>query len=258
MILTGDRWKNMGPQQETPFMEMKENRGWFSPNGQHILTLQGGTSPKLWDLEGNFIHELLLSESHKDFAYSRPIFSPDGRFVVIQYFDSMFEMFFSCLADVNGKLIANLTDDGEVIEGVEFTLNGQRFLTYSLDEGAKMWNLQGELLTDFHQHTAGVNDARFSPDGNTILTCSKDATAKLWNLSGEVLADFTRHTSEVTHGCFSKDGKYVLTLSLDGTAKVWPTPQAIYEWLQSPECRLPVLPEITKQKYGLSIPKNKP
>jgi WD40 repeat protein len=59
-----------------------------------------------------------------------------------------------------------------------FSPDGQRILTASSDQTARVWDLSGKELATLRGHTAGVRSAVFSPDGQRILTASSDGTAR--------------------------------------------------------------------------------
>ena len=107
------------------------------------------------------------------------------------------------------------------VTSVVFSPDGNKILTASTDKTAKLWDLQGKIITDLKGHTNIVNSAVFSPDGTKILTASDDKTAKLWDLSGNLLADLKQHNEGVKSAVFSPDGTKILTASADNTAKLW-------------------------------------
>ena len=68
------------------------------------------------------------------------------------------------------------------VNSATFSPDGSKVLTGSLDNTAKLWDLNGNLLTTFQGHESMVWSATFSPDGAKVLTGSWDNTAKLWEL----------------------------------------------------------------------------
>ena len=108
----------------------------------------------------------------------------------------------------------------DVVYNANFSPNGQLILTASRDKTAKLWDLQGNLVTTLSGHTNLVWNANFSPDGQSIITYSRDQTAKLWDLQGNLITTLS-HQDTVTDASFSSDGEFVLTASRDKTAKLW-------------------------------------
>ena len=64
----------------------------------------------------------------------------------------------------------------------EFSPDGQRIVSVSWDDTAKLWDLNGNLLHTLQGHQEGVLSAEFSPDGQMIITTSFDNTTKVWRI----------------------------------------------------------------------------
>ncbi|MCX6582976.1 MAG: hypothetical protein NT166_22595 [Candidatus Aminicenantes bacterium] len=58
--------------------------------------------------------------------------------------------------------------------------DGNRILTASADNTAKLWDLKGNILADFNGYIDVVRIAMFFPDGKQIKTVSTDGTAIIW------------------------------------------------------------------------------
>ena len=224
----------------------------FSPDGQRILTNNRGDSRsdsiQVWNIQGN----LILNKFVKDGYVELYTYDPSGKYIVLSV-DAGPSQYSLLLWDEQGNLVAKMESHSQRISHVAFSPDGQLLVTASDDGTAKLWNLTGDLLADMNQHTKPVNRTLFSPDGQRILTYSTDGSAKLWNLQGALLASFEQHSGIITSACFSANGKYILTSSRDGTAKLWPTPETIYDWLQSSDCPLRQLSITEREQYRLSM-----
>jgi hypothetical protein len=106
---------------------------------------------------------------------------------------------------------------------VGFTRDGQRIVTGSWDQTAKVWEAaSGRELLTLKKHTGPIQSVAFSPDGQRIVTGSWDQTAKVWETTtGKELLTLKGHGLGVASVAFSPDGQRIVTGSWDLTAKVW-------------------------------------
>jgi WD40 repeat protein len=103
----------------------------------------------------------------------------------------------------------------------QFSLNGESLVTASLDNSAKIWSTNGNLMAVL-QHSAPVEYAEFSPNGSKVVTASGDRTARIWKAAtGQQLTEPLEHSEVVLTAHFSSDGLRVITASMDRTAQVW-------------------------------------
>ncbi|MBR8834793.1 MAG: AAA-like domain-containing protein, partial [Stigonema ocellatum SAG 48.90 = DSM 106950] len=107
------------------------------------------------------------------------------------------------------------------VRSASFSPDGQRIVTASLDNTARVWDLSGKQIAVLTGHQYGVISASFSPDGQRIVTASLDKTARVWDLSGKQIAVLTGHQGFVISASFSPDGQRIVTASDDKTARVW-------------------------------------
>jgi WD40 repeat protein len=104
-----------------------------------------------------------------------------------------------------------------------FSQDGQRVLTASYDQTARLWDVHaGDEILAFRGHNDAVMSAVFSQDGQRVLTASFDQTARLWDArTGDEILAFKGHDDWVRSAVFSPDGQRVLTASDDQTARLW-------------------------------------
>ncbi len=120
------------------------------------------------------------------------------------------------------KLMMPIGHANQVIVS-NFSPDGKRVVTASMDITAKIWDAQsGALLVDLKGHNGWVYTANFSADGKRVVTASRDNTAIIWNaVTGKPVKVLQGHTSFVYNAVYSPDGKMILTVSNDGTARLW-------------------------------------
>jgi WD40 repeat protein len=77
---------------------------------------------------------------------------------------------------------------GHVVARVEYSPDGQLFVTASGDNSAKLWRASdGQLLRSLIGHTASVQSADFSPDGSRVVTSGWDNKVRIWNTAAGTL-----------------------------------------------------------------------
>jgi Tol biopolymer transport system component len=104
-----------------------------------------------------------------------------------------------------------------------FSPDGQRIVTSSEDQTAKVWDSSsGKQRLTLKGHGSPVLSVAFSPDGQRLVTGSVDQTAKVWDsASGKERLTLKGHGGVVLLVAFSPDGQRIVTGSEDQTAKVW-------------------------------------
>ncbi len=109
------------------------------------------------------------------------------------------------------------------VEVAVFDPSGQRILTGSHDQTARLWNARtGEQLLVLGGHTGMITSVGFSPDGGLALTTSNDGTARLWDSqTGALRWVLKGHTDRIDMGAFSPLGDRVVTAASDRSARIW-------------------------------------
>jgi WD40 repeat protein len=81
----------------------------------------------------------------------------------------------------NGRELLSLRGHNAGINAAVFSADGQRIVTGSSDQTAKLWDLaSGRELLSLKGHSARINAVAISADGHRIVTGSSDQTAKVW------------------------------------------------------------------------------
>ncbi len=105
-----------------------------------------------------------------------------------------------------------------------FSPNGQRLVTTSSEEVARLWDPTTASTRITLAHENPINSAVFSPDGRRVATASDDSQVLIWDASnGEPIGALHGHDDAVSTAEFSPNGEYLVTASRDKTMRVWRT-----------------------------------
>ena len=115
-----------------------------------------------------------------------------------------------------------LRHDGPVLTA-EFSPDGQRVVTASRDNTARVWDAgTGQPITPPLLHAGPVGSAQFSPNGLLVVTASFDRTARAWDaFTGLPVTEPLKHTTLVGQARFSADGQWVITSSPRSGSRAW-------------------------------------
>jgi WD40 repeat protein len=116
-----------------------------------------------------------------------------------------------------------LTGHTDEVNDIEFSPDGTKLASASLDRTAKVWDTaSGKELFTLKGHGDQVLQIRFSPNGKSLATASRDGTAKIWDVAtGQTLMTLSGHTGGLTDIKYSPDGKLVATIADDHMVKIW-------------------------------------
>ncbi len=120
--------------------------------------------------------------------------------------------------------ILAFTRHADEVTSVDFSPDGQRLLTASIDHTARTWNAAtGQELLVLRSGSDRGYVAALSPDGRRILTTS-GKTARIWDTAtGREMLQLKGHTDQIYDATFSPDGRYAVSTSRDRTARIWDT-----------------------------------
>lgn len=109
----------------------------------------------------------------------------------------------------------------DTVRQADFSPDGQFVVTASDDTTARVWTVDGNLVTTLKGHKSQVVQARFSPDNRYIVTASADSTAIVWKLDGSKVTTLQGHTNGLIGAMFTPNSRRIITFSVDRTTRVW-------------------------------------
>jgi WD40 repeat protein len=194
----------------------------FSPDGKKIVTASADRTARVWDTQtGQPATNPMVHGAEVQSAR----FSPDGLRIVtasggVSTEDPSEERAARVWDALTGQPLTEPMRHRRAVTSAEFSPDGRRILTGSLDGTARIWNSQGgEPLTE---PLTQVATPRFSADGKRVLTTSAASAPCLWDVaSGHALGRVLKHGGYIWAAQFSPDGRRILTASWDKTARVW-------------------------------------
>ncbi|MBG0748974.1 MAG: AAA-like domain-containing protein [Planktothrix agardhii KL2] len=179
----------------------------IAPNGQYIVTSEGGSMPTIWNWSGQQLAKL---------KGNRVNFSSDSQFVATIEFDGQ-----GYLWNISGKLLAELKGHKSGVLDVSFSPTGKQLVTAGKDGIARVWNFSGEQIAELKGHRGSITSVSFSPNGQLIATGGADGKIRLWDLSGQEQLELTGHRRTVISIYFSPDSKSLITYGEDSLIRLW-------------------------------------
>jgi WD40 repeat protein len=213
----------------------------FSPDGAAAVTTstvaseqkvgtaaEANSAVRLWDLKtfkqipGQGGTDSPLHQFHETSALAwQTIYSPNGASLLTVIGNEV-----RMLGAKNGQETMAFVPQGAVASA-RFSPDGNRVVTSSWDNTARIWNIAGPRAeVKLVGHAGYVNDAAFSPgDGRYVATAARDNEVILWDsTNGKLLARFNGedgHHGPVTSVAFDAKSQRLITASQDRTAKIW-------------------------------------
>lgn len=202
----------------------------LSPDGTQFVTGGWNGSATIWDLEsGRQIKQL----KHDGLYIYSVDWSADGKWIATGSNDSV-NGYVQVWNAETGKRVSQkfgnnkdeATSHTDAVLSVHFSKaskDGQKLLTTSYDNTARLWNVAtGKQDRRFLGHNWWVWDAQFSPNEKKIVTASQDGTAIVWDaVTGEPGPPFTGHDGPVYSAAFSSTGDAVVTGGYDKRVLIW-------------------------------------
>lgn len=106
---------------------------------------------------------------------------------------------------------------------ISFSSDGQRVLTVSYDDIARVWQADtGDMLVALEPE-GGIYSAAISPDGQRVATASGgDRPVRIWEVAtGQELISLQGHAGRFDLIAFSPDGNRLVIAGWNGAAQMW-------------------------------------
>ncbi|MDA1054578.1 MAG: WD40 repeat domain-containing protein [Planctomycetota bacterium] len=111
-----------------------------------------------------------------------------------------------------------------VLMGV-FTPDGERAITASSDETAKLWDLQSRAeVRQYTGHTGPLFCLALSADGRTLVTGAQDNTLRVWDVpQTKPIYWLAGHGGAAAGLALSTDGRSIASVGVDKKLRLWDT-----------------------------------
>jgi len=192
------------------------------------LTEPGGLA--IWDATTRRLVELDFDSYSFEADYS-----PDDRLLLVRQFSSWPDGFLNgdpayVVNAATGEIVMEINaSDGQWIRDGDWSPDGARFATASINGTIDIWDFQTGNLLRSMQHGAFVNQIEWSPDG-TKLVSAGGPIARIWDAERgvELLALVGHEPPTEVNAAWSPDGARILTTSgnpdlgaPDTTVRIW-------------------------------------
>ncbi|ERT08048.1 eukaryotic translation initiation factor eIF2A family protein [Lyngbya aestuarii BL J] len=185
----------------------------FNPNDETIASASSDYTVKFWSIDGTIKQSVEGREMAFASIQNYTLGLEDIR--IIAQSDGTIE-FWNPEEKINA-----FSTHSNFIWDISLSSDGEILASSSNDKTAKLWNLDGRLISTLVGHKARVYQVQFTPNNQTVITISADGTAKLWKTDGTLLKSLNAHSNGIWGLDISPDGEIIATASLDDTLKLW-------------------------------------
>ncbi|MEQ9238825.1 MAG: WD40 repeat domain-containing protein [Coleofasciculus sp. E2-BRE-01] len=221
----------------------------FAPSQAHLLTAGENGNISLWNLAGQQLAQLDNPRGWIRHAS----FSPGMHYLVAAGADGKVRLWRVISQPINTQLFNSILSSNpdnaqwqiKNLEGVDYnvifcyefqdsarinsvtcspgwqSLPTKCIATIGTDGIISLWDVSGNVLTQWNTNRGELKSISFHPDGQRIATAGIDGTVCWWDLSGDNLGEWKAHQGEATSISCSPDGQIIATAGADGKAKLW-------------------------------------
>ncbi len=175
----------------------------YDPNGIYIAIGDVNGLVQVLDVQSR---ELVYTLQFND-QITGLDFSPEGDKLGIASSDGT-----ALVVDAAGgnELFSLAGHDGNSVNDIDFSLDGNLIATAGGDWNVKIWNADtGSIRVTLPSHTESVNSIAFSPDSTRLVSGSDDDTVILWDVETNSLLNKFRPDG------FDTDGNYVKSVAFN-------------------------------------------
>jgi len=188
----------------------------YSPQGDQILTSDGGMAVQLWDVETGKCRQTMTGHTA---GVTKLLFSPKGDYIASASYDKTLRLW--NVGSGFSHQISKCHSGGVV--GLKYSSKRNQVISCSQDSTIRLWDAAtGVHIRTLIGHSGTVIKTSYSPQEDRLVSSSKDYTVRLWDIeSGACLHTLTGHTSYVVDVEFSPQGDQVASAGWDKTVRLW-------------------------------------
>ncbi len=194
----------------------------FSPLGDQLVAI-ASRSAYLWNTSSGSHVELLNPQraGSRD-RLGNPVFSSDGRWLLLQIENAVDNHKTVELYDSAGKFVVSLPGDLNPAQNAAFSSDSKLLALVDNDSGL-IWSItENKIIKTIKDPAAKIVSIAFDPDGKSIATCTKEGTVQLWSFPElRPLAKVQIDSDNLYQLGFSPNGRYVLVREEASTQWLW-------------------------------------
>lgn len=200
----------------------------ISNNGKYFATATGDGTLSLFSMTNNYqkIAQMPRESNDSPIVATSLAISKDDRYIAVGYSDN-----YVVIWDTETqKRVCEQSCHNSGVYAVKFLPKYNRFVTASLDDTVKIWNIikqdENKIKLDLWKvlegHTNFVLSLATDPTDTWLLSGSKDLTARLSYIeTGEMVYSIKAHNNSVITVAFNPEGNMFCTGSGDYSVKIW-------------------------------------
>lgn len=138
---------------------------------------------------------------------------------------------------------------------ISITADSQVVAISDFHGNISLWNLSGDLLSQFKAHVGRISDVAFASDGKLLMTAGDDSTVKLWNLKAKKCRILNGHQGGVSGldiGAAGLQGAFI-SWGEDASLRIWTTDGQCQRVLEQYQHHPPFLSRFTHDYRQIKV-----